>query len=130
MCSHLIILVDWNHSGPLLFLFFNQSGNDNAIQQDKHRKMNEKIETQKFFTKRGLGCLLSKGNQAITPKFESPNGKNTKSKIFLKSVQNWCLQPTWKLNEANSSKIWLESKQIKTNEMKINDLLDRFTSKT
>ena len=39
-----------------------------------------------------LGCLLSKGNQAITPKFERPNGKNTKSKIFLKSVQNWCAQ--------------------------------------
>ena len=27
-----------------------------------------------------LGCLLSKGNQANHPKFERPNGKNTKSK--------------------------------------------------
>ena len=63
-----------------------------------------------------VGCLSSKGNQAINPKFERPNGKNTKSKIFLKSVQNLCAQLTWKLNEADSSKIWIESKQIKTNE--------------
>ena len=66
--------------------------------------------------RRWLDCPLSKGNCAPNPKFERPNGKNTKSKKFLKSVQNWCAQLTWKLNEANSSKIWIESKQIKTNE--------------
>ena len=41
-----------------------------------------------------IGCLFSKGNQAITPKFERPNGKNMKSKFFLKSVKNWCHQLT------------------------------------
>ena len=30
-----------------------------------------------------IDCPLSKGNQAPQPKFERPNGKNTKSKIFL-----------------------------------------------
>ena len=39
-------------------------------------------------------CPLSEGNQAAHPKFERGNGKNTKSKIFLKSVKNWCLQLT------------------------------------
>ena len=63
-----------------------------------------------------LDCPSSKGKHAPHPKFERPNGKNTKSKIFLKSVQNWCLQLTWKFNEANTSKIWIKSKQIKTNE--------------
>ena len=37
---------------------------------------------------RALDCPSSKGNQAPHPKFERPNGKNTKSKIFLKSVKN------------------------------------------
>ena len=72
-----------------------------------------------FFVKNqgcGLDCPSSKGNHAPHSKFERPNGKNTKSKIFLKSVQNWCLQLTWKFNEANSSKIWIKSKQIKINE--------------
>ena len=32
----------------------------------------------------------SKGNHAPTQKFERPNGKNTKSNKFLKSVQNVC----------------------------------------
>ena len=41
-----------------------------------------------------IDCPLSKGNQAATPKIERPNGKNTKSKIFLKSVKNWCGQLT------------------------------------
>ena len=63
-----------------------------------------------------LNCPSSKGNLAPNPKFERPNDKNTKSKNFLKSIKNWCLQLTWKLNEAISSKIWIESKQIKTNE--------------
>ena len=30
-----------------------------------------------------LDCPLSKGNQANHPKFERPNGKNTKSKSFF-----------------------------------------------
>ena len=63
-----------------------------------------------------LDCPLSKGNQAAHPKCERSNRKSTKSKKFLKSVKNWCGQLTWKLNEAISSKIWIESKQIKTNE--------------
>ena len=71
-----------------------------------------------------VDCPLSKGNKAATPKVERPNGKNTKSKNFLKSFQNWCVQLTWKLNEANSSKIWIKSKQ-----MKINDVFNRFTPK-
>ena len=33
-----------------------------------------------------IDCPLSKGNQVATPKIERPNGKNTKSKIVLKSV--------------------------------------------
>ena len=47
-----------------------------------------------------------------------------KSKNCLTSVKNWCPQLTWKLNEAVSSKIWIQSKQ-----MKINDVFDYFTSK-
>ena len=70
----------------------------------------------KAFDREHLDCPLSKGNQAGTPKIEKPNKKNTKSKNYLKSVKNWCVQLTWKLNEAISSKIWIESKQIKTNE--------------
>ena len=31
----------------------------------------------------GVDCTLSKGNHAPNPKFERPNGKNTKSKTFL-----------------------------------------------
>ena len=30
-----------------------------------------------------IGCPLSKGNQVINPKFERPNGKNTKSNFFF-----------------------------------------------
>ena len=41
-----------------------------------------------------LDFPLSKGNQAATPKIERPNGKNTKSKFFFKSVKNWCGQLT------------------------------------
>ena len=63
-----------------------------------------------------VDCPLSKGNQAAAPKIERPDGKNTNSKIVLKSVKDWCGQLTWKINEAISSKIWIESKQIKTNE--------------
>ena len=37
-----------------------------------------------------LDCPSSKGNHAPSQKFERPNGKKTKSKIFLKSVQNLC----------------------------------------
>ena len=37
-----------------------------------------------------LDCPLLEGNQAAHSKFEKPNGKKTKSKIFLKSVQNLC----------------------------------------
>ena len=33
-----------------------------------------------------LDCPSSKGNHAPTQKFERPNGTNTKSKIFSKSV--------------------------------------------
>ena len=40
-----------------------------------------------------------------------------KIQFFSKSVQNWCSELTWKLNEANSSKIWIESKQIKINDV-------------
>ena len=64
-----------------------------------------------------LDCPLSKGNQGATPKIKRPNGKNTKSKIFLKSVKNWCGQLTWKLNEAISLKIWIKSKQMKINDV-------------
>ena len=41
-----------------------------------------------------LDCPSSKGNQAPHPKFERPNGNDTKSKTFFKSVKNWCLQLT------------------------------------
>ena len=41
-----------------------------------------------------LNCPSSKGNHAPHPKFERPNGKNTKSQIFFKSVQNWCVTLT------------------------------------
>ena len=54
-----------------------------------------------------VNCPTSKGNHAPHPKFERPNGKNTESKKFLKSVQNWCVTLSWKLNEANSLKIWM-----------------------
>ena len=37
---------------------------------------------------------FTKRNQAPHPKFERPNGKNTKSKFFLKSVNNWSVQLT------------------------------------
>ena len=78
-------------------------------------------KAQSFFVVRTtttcmLNCPSSKGNHAPTQKFERPNEKNTKPKNFLKSVQNLCPFLTWKLYEANSSKIWIESKQIKTNE--------------
>ena len=63
-----------------------------------------------------LNCPSSKGSHAPTQKFERPNGKNTKSKNVLKLVKNWWGQLTWKLNEAISSKIWIESKQSETNE--------------
>ena len=48
-----------------------------------------------------------KGNQVHIQKFERPNKT---------SVKNVCPQVTWKLNEAIFPKIWIESKQIKTNE--------------
>ena len=57
-----------------------------------------------------------KENKAPIQKFERPNRKIPKSKFFLPSVKNWCPQLSWKLNEAISRKIWIESKQIKTNE--------------
>ena len=41
-----------------------------------------------------VDCPLSEGNQAAHPKFERPNGKNTKSKSFFESVKNWCGQLT------------------------------------
>ena len=66
--------------------------------------------------------ILSKGNQVPYLEFERPNGKISESKKFLTSVKNWCVQLTWKLNEAISSKIWLESKQIKRNESVIFNL--------
>ena len=59
---------------------------------------------------------ISKGNQAPTQKFERTNQKILKSKSILTSVNNWCHQLAWKLNEAISLKILIESKQIKTNE--------------
>ena len=37
-------------------------------------------------------------------------------KIFT-SVNNWCVQLTWKLIEAISSKIWLELKKMKINDV-------------
>ena len=49
-------------------------------------------------------------------KIERTNRKIPKSKTYLTSVKNWCPQLTWKLNEAISPKIWIESKQIKTNQ--------------
>ena len=54
--------------------------------------------------------------------------KISESKKILTSVKNWCVQLTWKLNEAIFLKIWLESKQIKPNE-KIYDVFYRFTCK-
>ena len=71
-----------------------------------------------------VNCPSSKEKHASHPKFERPYGKNTKSKIFLKLVKNLCVEHAWKLYEANSSKIWIESKQ-----MKINDIFDHVTSK-
>ena len=41
-----------------------------------------------------VDCPFSKENQANHPKFERPNGKNTKSNFFFKSVLNWCVQLT------------------------------------
>ena len=87
-------------------------------------KVRNSLQRRSIIAGCGVNCPLLKGNQAPHPKFERSNGKNTKSKNFLKSVQNWCGELTWKLNEANSSKIWIESKQ-----MKINDVFDCFTSK-
>ena len=52
-----------------------------------------------------------------------------KSKKIVTLVKNWCPQLTWKLNEAVSLKIWIESEQIKSKQMKINDVFDHFTSK-
>ena len=63
-----------------------------------------------------LDCPLSKGNQVPHLKFERSNGKSQNPNFFLPWSRNWCVQLTWKLNEAISLKIWLESKQIKTNQ--------------
>ena len=41
-----------------------------------------------------LDCPLSKGNQALYPKFERPNRKISKSENFLTAVKNWCVQLT------------------------------------
>ena len=86
------------------------------------------LETEKLSVLFSLNltkdCPLWKGNQAPHPKFERPNGKILESKKFLILDKNWFVQLTWKLNEAISSKIWLESKQ-----MKINDNFYCFTSK-
>ena len=71
-----------------------------------------------------LNGNTSKGNHAPIKKIERPNQKMTKSKKLLTSVKIWCPQLTWKLIEAISPKIWLESKQ-----MKINDVFYCFTSK-
>ena len=68
----------------------------------------------------GRLCRLNwntlKGNQPPIQKFERPNRKMPKSKNFLTSVKNWCPQLPLKPNEAISPKIWIESKQIQTNE--------------
>ena len=69
---------------------------------------------------------LSKENQAPHLKFERTNGKISESNFVLTSVKNRCVQLTWKLNEAISLKIWLQSKHSK--EMKINDFFYWFTS--
>ena len=62
-----------------------------------------------------LDCPSSKGNHAPTQKFKRPNGKNTKSKIFLKSVQNLC--PLSHL-KALCSEFFEELNRIKTNQNK------------
>ena len=74
------------------------------------------IIRQKLAYEYQLDCPLSEEKQAAHPKFKRPNGKNTRSKFFLKSVKNWCAQLTCKLKKAISLKIWIKSKQIKTNE--------------
>ena len=62
-------------------------------------------ETRKVLIDTTLDCPLSKGNQAHHLKFERSTVKISELKFFLTSVKNWCVQLTWKLNEAISSKI-------------------------
>ena len=50
--------------------------------------------------------------------------KNSRIQKFFYLSQELVTQLTWKLNEAISRKIWIESKQ-----MKINDIFDHFTYK-
>ena len=71
-----------------------------------------------------LDCPLSNGNQSPQLKFERPNGKILESKFLLTSVKNWCVQLTWKLNEAISLK---DLTRIKTNQ---NQVIYHFKSKT
>ena len=58
------------------------------------------------------------------PKILKTLSKNPKIYFFFTLVKNWCPQLSWKLNEAIFPKIWIKSKQ-----MKIIDVFNRFTSK-
>ena len=63
----------------------------------------------------GIDCPSSKGNHGPTQKFERPYGKNTKSKIFLKSVQNLC---PLSHSKALWSEFFEDLNRIKTNQNK------------
>ena len=90
----------------IIFWYLKNNNYDN-LKNSKDNNSKNRLQNlkDKVWHREEISCLLSKGNKANHPKFERTNRKNTKSKFFLKSVQNWCAQLTWKLNEANSSKI-------------------------
>ena len=73
-----------------------------------------------------VDCPLLKWNQAPHPKFEIPNGKILRSNFFFTSVKNWCVQLTWKLNEAISLKIWLKTNESKWKSMTFLLKIDNF----
>ena len=62
-----------------------------------------------LFKHRWINWNASKGKLAPIQKFERPSQKIPKSEIFFISVKNWCPHFTWKLYEAISPKIWIET---------------------
>ena len=54
-------------------------------------------------------CFIELSSELSTPVLD-------RFQIFFTSVKNWCPQLTWKLNEVISPKIWIKSKQMKTND--------------
>ena len=71
-----------------------------------------------------LGCLLPKGNQAITPKFERTNGKKHKIQHFFEIGPE--LVPPFSL-ESSIKRILrrFESNQNKSKQMKIKRRYDK-----